>query len=226
MEDPEKKHRGLSPELREGLAKLFLWWYGNHFVIRKVLRDQETSINHRSEDMKVQDIEEAWRNRRFAKGDLQIPVDSFIREIVAWMLNDSEALHFQPTRLWEKLAMILLFDQITRNALRGTERAYANDRIALPIALDLMNYKLQTTNFHSNFKPQLLLFASVTLNHLKSSSAWLHFYLQRQTILSELPSLTLQESTTSASLSLDVSQRNLFLGREHTSREEAYLSQL
>jgi uncharacterized protein (DUF924 family) len=73
---------------------------------------------------------------------LQIPVDSFIREKIARMLKDFQALHFHPTRLWEKLAMIILFNQITRNALRGTQRACANDRIALSIAFNLMEQQL------------------------------------------------------------------------------------
>jgi hypothetical protein len=53
MDESDENHRRLSPELRKGLATLFLWWYGNHFVIRKVLRDRELGINDRLEDMEA-----------------------------------------------------------------------------------------------------------------------------------------------------------------------------
>ncbi len=44
-------------------------------------------------------------------------------------------IDFKPTTLKEKIAMIILYDQITRNIFRGTENAYKHDGIARQIAL-------------------------------------------------------------------------------------------
>lgn len=48
-----------------------------------------------------------------------------------------EFADFQPTDLKEKIAMILLYDQITRNIFRGTANAYQYDSKSRDIALSL-----------------------------------------------------------------------------------------
>lgn len=157
--------------VREGLATLFLWWYGNHPAIRDVLRDgfssrpeaplsarpyssNSTSSRTTLQELPVRSLEDAWRTRWFAKGDLTEIVDLTMRQQFAWLLEDEsarKALLANSTTatdrqqhsssclclLWRKIALILLFDQVTRNIYRGTPLAYSGDAIALPLAMEL-----------------------------------------------------------------------------------------
>jgi len=138
----------------EGLATLFLWWYGNHPAIRNALWDGFTppsgrpGRSHSFQELPVHALEDAWRMRWFAKGELTKIVDHDLRQQFAWMLADESVRAALGNRvidrnghhsscLWHKIALILLFDQVTRNVYRGTPQAYSGDTIALPLALEL-----------------------------------------------------------------------------------------
>ena len=114
--------------VREALATLFLWWYGNYKPIRRVLNDGWRNRNTKTnppEELPVFCVEKAWRERWFAKGELTVIVDQEISEKFGWLLGEpASLLRFTSNApLWEKMATIILFDQVTRNARRGTPEA-------------------------------------------------------------------------------------------------------
>lgn len=85
-------------------------------------------------------IEEVWREVWFAKGAQQIIMDKDLKRFetllettAAWV----DAGTWQPETLMEKMACILLFDQVPRNIFRGSPQAYAFDRLAYPLATAL-----------------------------------------------------------------------------------------
>ena len=151
----------MDEEIQEGLATLFLWWYGNHPTIRSVLRDGFSSSSsrqydtHRYRELPMLETEDTWRMRWFAKDKLTERVDCEIRQNFAWMIMDDERvhavamlIHTTTAPLWLKLAVIVLFDQVTRNVYRGTPLAYSGDAVSLPLALDLTEKELEQLPFH------------------------------------------------------------------------------
>ena len=131
--------------VKEYLASLFLYWYGNRKAIRQILQ-QDWKGNATESDrlclgagLSMIDIECMWRNHWFAKGTQTASVDREMKESFGWMLvqDDAYLQTYRPTRLWEKLALIILFDQIPRNVFRGTPSAYVYDHVALKFAVEI-----------------------------------------------------------------------------------------
>lgn len=158
--DPQFDEEGI----KEGLAELFIWWYGNHRPVVSVLLDgwscprNETSAPTSSPsgalaapELSASALDAAWRTRWFAKGSLAERVDADARDRFGNLLSatvaadDNENSERGRRRgeeeasmpLWERLARIVLYDQIPRNALRGRPEAYATDGMALRLALVL-----------------------------------------------------------------------------------------
>lgn len=140
--------------VKEYLAGLFLYWYGNRKVIRQILRPDwkgnptESDRLCLSAGLSMVDMEDMWRNRWFTKRTHTALVDREMKESFGWMLvqDDAYLQTFRPTRLWEKLAMIILFDQIPRNVFRGQPNAYAYDYVALKFAAGIA----ETPQLHAN----------------------------------------------------------------------------
>lgn len=113
------------------LLELFNFWYGLKFyptndTKRKNLVTTNFSVNH---------LRDVWQNIWFAKQDRQKEMDQILqkyKEAVNLYVN------YEPNEFFEKFAIIVLYDQVTRNIFRGTGEAYAYDPIARKIALGLL----------------------------------------------------------------------------------------
>lgn len=126
--------------VREGLADLFVWWYGKHHsIVSYVQRDgwRGNAQEAQARELPFAVIDAAWRERWFAKGELTLQVDRMMSERFGWLLDAVQPVNDSLPR-WERLARIILFDQVSRNVHRGTPQAYANDAKALPLALDFL----------------------------------------------------------------------------------------
>lgn len=73
-------------------------------------------------------LEHQWRNLWFAKNDLQTKVDSDMRNNYAHLLD--QFLTYQPMNSIERVALVILYDQVPRNIYRKTPKAYAYDHVA------------------------------------------------------------------------------------------------
>jgi uncharacterized protein (DUF924 family) len=102
------------------LYQLLVDWYGTTNLNRSLSSTQLT---------------EQWTTLWFAKREQQKLAD---QKLMKYHSAIQYFIHFQPTTLKEKMAMIILYDQITRNIFRGTENAYKHDGIARQIALTLV----------------------------------------------------------------------------------------
>jgi len=102
------------------LYQLLVDWYGT------------TSFNR---SLSSTELTDQWTTLWFAKREEQKLAD---QKLMKYHSAVEDFVHFQPTTLKEKMAMIILYDQITRNIFRNTENAYKYDHIARQIALTLV----------------------------------------------------------------------------------------
>ena len=101
-------------EIREALAGLFLYWYGNHIQSRRLLRTEWKGTRDAvAEEVPIVLVEEAWRTRWFAKGDLTAKVDRELADNYSWLLEEPllESFGSQGSDLWERLALIILISR-------------------------------------------------------------------------------------------------------------------
>ena len=98
-----------------------------------------------------------WTTLWFAKREQQKLADE---KLLKYYSAVGYFVHFQPTTLKEQVAMIILYDQITRNIFRGTANAYKYDGIARRIALRLVE-----AITHSALPIQFLLTVLICLIH-------------------------------------------------------------
>jgi uncharacterized protein (DUF924 family) len=81
-------------------------------------------------------VEEAWRNRWFAKDRLIEKIDFYIETNSAWLLEEQALRQYSPSCLWKQLPLIVLFGQVPRNSYRVTPKTYQGDPTAPPLALN------------------------------------------------------------------------------------------
>jgi len=154
-------------DFKEDLAGLFLWWYGNNRSTKIALSpkwQQETRTHLSGESlpsMSVSNLESAWRKRWFAKEELTVPVDKEMQNRFAPLLekvsqHDISALT-KDAPIWERMAYILLFDQVPRNIFRGNPQAYQYDQHALPLAKAIINDTDQMKRLPLHFQATLLI---------------------------------------------------------------------
>lgn len=124
------------------LYQLLVDWYGT------------TNLN---KSLSSTQLTDQWTTFWFAKREQQKIVD---KKLMKYKSAIDYFTNFQPTTLKEKIAMIILYDQITRNIFRGTEYAYKYDHIARQIALILVE-----TSQLSDLPIQFLLTIIICLIH-------------------------------------------------------------
>ena len=222
-------------DFQEGLATLFLWWYGNHRWTRQLLRTNDTD----KEMMLLQtcqlrhcDVEDAWRRRWFAKGDLTETVDKYMKENFGWMLeycHPHDCCRFENKaggqRLWERMAWIVLLDQVPRNVHRGTPQAYAYDSLALSLALDAMKkFPRLPFCFQDTIAICLCHSESMEMQELLASYVQ-HLVCPHEDLARALHAISKKHFDRVAEFGR-FPERNANLNRTSTVREEAYLSQL
>jgi uncharacterized protein (DUF924 family) len=227
--------------IREGLANLFLYWYGNHMEIRRVLRSgwqrNDDSRHRGTKALPAHTLEHVWRTKWFAKGEATALVDHEMKEQFGWMLDDAESIESfvksaasneESLPLWERFAIIVLLDQVTRNVKRGTAAAYAYDNVALSLALALVHddglFEALPLQFQAticiclchaeNMQVQRLLLDCLT-----------HISNHQEAIVAALKEIVMKH-VERIELFGRFPERNRALGRPNTPREDAYLRQL
>lgn len=118
-------------ELEEDLFHLICFWYGYN-TCRIKPQDKLSSVH----------ILTCWSNKWFAKGDLQTKIDETLNEYEPMV---EKYLNYEPKNIIESIALIILYDQITRNIFRGKPKAYEFDHIALKLAKNI----IQSGNYNS-----------------------------------------------------------------------------
>jgi len=109
-----------SSEEMEKLAVLHYDWYGK--FTSRLLSSTE--------------IRTLWTDIWFSKTKV---LDNYLREKYATIIDSKFLLNYQPIKLREKMALIVLFDQIPRNIFRGSKKAYSYDHISKFHAFQLLN---------------------------------------------------------------------------------------
>mmetsp|Transcript_36840 Transcript_36840/g.32550 ORF Transcript_36840/g.32550 Transcript_36840/m.32550 type:complete len:219 (+) Transcript_36840:80-736(+) len=127
----------------ELLVELVLLWFDGENIFNKI----GTS--------KINDL---WKTLWFAKGKQQVIIDSklnkFEDSINFWYENyENESLL---KTIYEKLSVIILFDQVTRNIFRGKSKAYKYDHIALKMTKDIIQ-SIDFESIHDHLKIFLIL---------------------------------------------------------------------
>lgn len=190
----------------------------------------------------MQHVEYQWRYCWFAKGPHTKAVDQEMKESFGWMLHDIDAAYFlrqtyRPTRLWETLALIILFDQIPRSVFRGTPAAYAYDAAALKLAVEIADDEDSIQSLAFCFQ------ATVCICLCHAENLEIQDLLTRSvaTVITKIPSSLHSESNPSLGHALRriathhreriewfgrFPERNAILGRISTAEEVALLQQL
>jgi uncharacterized protein (DUF924 family) len=86
-------------------------------------------------NIKSYDLVKLWINKWFAKNEEQKKIDKYL---LIFEESIDKYKTYQPNNLYEKIALIILFDQISRNIFRHTGKAYEYDNLALKHAKSLL----------------------------------------------------------------------------------------
>ena len=125
------------------LIELILLWFDGENVFDKI------------STAKINDL---WKNIWFAKGKQQVIIDTklkkFEKSIDFWYENYENKSLLKS--IYEKLAVIILFDQITRNIFRGKSKAYKYDHIALTMSKHIIE-SIDFESIHDHLKIFLIL---------------------------------------------------------------------
>ncbi len=112
----------------EDFLHLIMYWFD--------IKVKNITTNFEKE-MKPAHVSQCWINTWFAKNTNQIRVDNELK-IFEEMYNKYK--NYDPTYLYEYVALIILYDQIPRNIYRNTEKAYQTDSIAFKYAKFLSQF--------------------------------------------------------------------------------------
>ncbi len=107
------------------------YWFGYKFNGYKIIYDFCNEISSTK-------IQEYWINLWFAKND---------DELKMFEKYYDKYKSYDPTYLYEYIALIILYDQIPRNIFRNTPKAYETDNIAFKYASFLKDY-IEFLPFH------------------------------------------------------------------------------
>jgi len=229
------------------LLLLFNLWYGTRFNPYKSKkssnqREAEQGSTEEEEeqaficrevtmiDFPATMIEEQWTNLWFAKGPLQKPADDLLRQFERCIPKFE---NYTPTHFWEKMAMIVLYDQIPRNLYRQSASAYKYDHIARKIAWDIL---AKTENDITSISLQFILTVCISLVHTEDLDVQ-KLVQKRVQQLKENPKYgsykVVEQMKRISHNHYDrilwfgrIPERNKYLGRITTGEEEAYLKSL
>lgn len=109
----------------DDLYSIYMFWYDSKIMYLEKIKP-----------ISSQQLIHNWTNIWFAKNEEQKKIDKSLQRY-EHLIN--ELIYYEPINLIEKIAMIILYDQITRNIYRGTPKAYSYDFISLRLCLSLIN---------------------------------------------------------------------------------------
>jgi uncharacterized protein (DUF924 family) len=192
------------------LYQLLVDWYGTTDLNRSLSSTQLT---------------EQWTALWFAKREQQKLAD---QKLMKYHFAIEYFIHFQPTTLKEKMAMIILYDQITRNIFRGTENAYKYDDIARQIALTLVEtVSLSVLPIQFLFTIIICLIHSEQIEHLDLVKSLIQQYVVKNpsidsNLLTSLNGIA-RNHYDRIQLFGRIPERNRFIGRQSTPAEISFM---
>jgi uncharacterized protein (DUF924 family) len=192
------------------LYQLLVDWYGTTNINRSLSSTQLT---------------DQWTTLWFAKREQQKLAD---QKLMKYHSAIEYFIHFQPTDLKEKMAMIILYDQITRNLFRGTENAYKYDDIARQIALTLVEtLSLSALPIQFLLTIIICLIHSEQIEHLDLVKSLIQQYVVRNpsidtNLLTSLNGIAKNHYDRVQSFGR-IPERNRFIGRQSTPAEISFM---
>lgn len=186
----------------------------------------QSVINNRHELSSLEYLN-AYLQKWFFQPSPEFDFDCRKFEQVMHRLSSEEERDLWETDVSSNLARVILFDQLPRNAFRGTAAAFQYDQLALSTAK-----KMLESGCYTKLEVAELLFVRTALNHSENvADARMAIELDK-TLLADHPSLndiltvTLKASEEHVQI-LELfgryPGRNLVLGRETTPQEAAFL---
>ncbi|CAF3650673.1 unnamed protein product [Rotaria sp. Silwood1] len=192
------------------LYQLLVDWYGTTKLNRSLSSTQ---------------LADQWITLWFAKREQQKLAD---QKLMKYHSAIEYFIHFQPKTLKEKMAMIILYDQITRNIFRGTENAYKYDDIARRIALNLVETTcLSTLPIQFLLTILICIIHSEQIEHLDLVKSLIQQYLVRHpsidpNLLTSLNGIV-KNHYDRIQLFGRIPERNCFIGRQSTLAEISFM---
>lgn len=117
------------------LLEIYLFWFKNPLVFKSI-KQKINSIN----------LLDLWTNVWFAKGTHQKYIDNIMNKTFISYFDNENLEKYIPKTLEENIAIIILYDQISRNIFRRTKNAYLYDSKTFKFVQNILNnydiYKL------------------------------------------------------------------------------------
>lgn len=164
-----------------------------------------------------------WTGLWFSKEAAQVKND---RELKRYEPLLSKYETKEPINIYEKIALIILYDQIPRNIYRGTKMAYYYDHIALKLARGLCP-QIDKLPFCVRITVLICLVHSEDIEDHKFIKAMISACISNDSKCDSDLLKTLNDLTTNhrerVALFGRIPERNKIIGRESTEEEIAYL---
>ena len=221
-------------DIKERLALLFTWWYGyNICVINKLLKNQpptEKFLVNLKKDLKSTHILDIWVGKWFAKKKLTKKVDKFLTTEFKILFDEILPDENIGENFWIDMALLILYDQVSRNIFRGTKKAYKTDSKALKISRFWIK-KHEDLGFHyictlcislshsENIEDQ-----NIVYNYLKTNLFKSH-YNKHQTIYNTLCKIHNNHRNRIIYFNR-IPERNIILNRHSTEKELIYMNNI
>jgi len=183
-------------------------------------------VNHFYKEMDNKSIHEKWLSTWFAKNNEQIKIDNDLKQFEEFY---EKYKNYDPTYLYEYVAMIILYDQLPRNIFRNTLKAYETDHIAFKYANMLAKY-IDYLPFHISI--------FVILSHCHQENLDVHTkckslmdklktkYISSNNIIITTLYNLFNNHYDRVSLFGRIPERNNILSRKSTDKEIAYMKSL
>ena len=205
------------------LLDIFNLWYRLKFYPT----NETKKSNLRLIDLSINHIQEIWQEVWFAKNEKQKIID---KELLIFEFLIEKYKDYKPQELYEIMAMIILYDQITRNIFRKSKKAYEFDNISRNLSLNLFE-KIDKFPFQFRLTILICLCHSEDLEHQTKIREYLNslldsnIYQKYQVIINTLIKIS-DNHYIRVSKFGRIPERNHFVGRINTDEEQNFLDNL
>lgn len=204
------------------LFEIYVFWYGHPAYLAETLGKK----NIKNVDFPYTHLQHLWTKIWFAKNEEQRKIDEYLKKFEGLLSFNEDFSKIETQNFFIDFSLLILYDQISRNIFRKSEKAYNFDKKALKIAekykenlhcLALQNILTVLICFlHSeNINDQI--FVKKQIEVLK-----LRYGMQYNEIISHL-SLIHQNHYERIQLFGRIPERNQYLGRKSTQAEIVYI---
>ncbi len=208
------------------LLDLFNFWYNLKYI--PTIKSREEVLN--TKNLPFIHLRKQWDEVWFAKGEKQKFIDKELLKFES-IVNKYMTHYDKNNPLFEKMALIVLYDQIPRNVYRGTSKAYDFDKISRQISLDLIE-DIDKLPIHFKFTVLICLCHSENLEHQTRIRKYIYDNFvdakenkEFKEIFNTLTKISDNHYSRVAKFGRIV-ERNKYVGRVNTEEENIFLSNL